>query len=148
MDRALSQSLSPAEGELAEADLEQLEADYARLEAAEQLPSVPSVGINELLLKLRSAHVKTCTSVLSNMGNASALTDTWAVRAAARCKSTTNCSKLGGDAQCAAAGSAAGRAISSLTVCKGQSVSNEYCSRTACLGHACCVSGLVRLCRS
>ncbi len=44
MDRALSQSLSPAEGELAEADLEQLEADYARLEAAEQLPSVPSVG--------------------------------------------------------------------------------------------------------
>ena len=44
MDRALSQSLSPAEGELAEAELEQLEADSAHLEAAEQLPSVPMVG--------------------------------------------------------------------------------------------------------
>ncbi len=43
MDRVLSQSLSQAEGEVAEAELEQLEADYARLEAAEQLPSVPKV---------------------------------------------------------------------------------------------------------
>ena len=43
MDRVLSESLSPAEGEVAEAELEQLEADYARLEAAEQLPSVPKV---------------------------------------------------------------------------------------------------------
>ena len=43
MDRVLSQSLSPAEGEVAEAELEQLEADYARLEAADQLPSVPKV---------------------------------------------------------------------------------------------------------
>lgn len=44
MDRALSQSLTPAEGEMAEAELEELEADYARLEAAEELPSVPKVG--------------------------------------------------------------------------------------------------------
>ena len=44
MDRALSQTLSPAEGELAEAELEQLEADYARLEHAEELPSAPKVG--------------------------------------------------------------------------------------------------------
>ena len=44
MEGALSQSLSPAEGELAEAELERLEADYAKLEAAEQLPSVPVVG--------------------------------------------------------------------------------------------------------
>ena len=73
MDRALSQSLSPAEGELAEADLEQLEVEYARLEAAEQLPSVPSVGINVWLQTLCSAHVKSCTSV-TNMCGATALT--------------------------------------------------------------------------
>lgn len=43
MDEALGQSLSVAESGEAEAELEAMEADYARLEAAEQLPSVPQV---------------------------------------------------------------------------------------------------------
>ena len=45
MDEALGQSLSPEEGEEAVAELEAMEADYARLEAAEQLPSAPLVAL-------------------------------------------------------------------------------------------------------
>jgi len=41
MDRALSRSLSPLDGQEAEAELDKLEADFLRLEAAEQLPTVP-----------------------------------------------------------------------------------------------------------
>ena len=43
MDEALGQSLSPEQSEEAEAELEAMEADYAVLEAAEQLPSAPKV---------------------------------------------------------------------------------------------------------
>ena len=46
MDRVLSQSLTAEEGEMAEAELQELEADYDRLEAAEELPSVPKVRLS------------------------------------------------------------------------------------------------------
>ena len=44
MDEALGQSLSPEMNEEAETELEAMEADYAVLEAAEQLPSAPQVS--------------------------------------------------------------------------------------------------------
>jgi len=46
MNEALGQSLSPEASEEAEAELKVMEADYERLEAAEQLPSVPQVKIH------------------------------------------------------------------------------------------------------
>ena len=55
MDAALGQSLSPEMSNEAEAELEAMEADYAELEAVEQLPSVPKVQFLGSLVAVTAA---------------------------------------------------------------------------------------------